>query len=337
MKNLKKIILILTVLTHNLFHAVSASQEALIAANSLIKVSYTSPEMQYDVISFINHDTIVNRANADFIIPSTDEIVKKVSQLQNFQGYIENKTIREQAIKALKTAMRATKNAISITKLQTIHINEDDYHIPSTKNSILLEVLKNKKDILQQKIDQLDQKSIWSYFAKPSTAYLIFGAAIILAITGTAYYFHFNQSDPYNPLLYQTTPRQGETQLSTETRKILTDFVDPHNESDGEIHYNNAKELLQKLQNSQDSTINSIETVKVIEMINTFIEGYERKNVTVFGGTPEQKSNREFWVSVYFDKNDEFTKTISTITGIEPKNIKLANAVYYKVGVNVKP
>ena len=340
MKNLKTIILIFAFLINSQFHANSTSQDATVTANSLIKVSYTSPEMQNNVITFINDNALLHRSNTNFIIPSVDEILIKVSELQNFQGCIEDAVVKKQALTALATATRATKNAISITEMQAVQVSDSDYHIPSVHNNMTLKILQSKEALLQQKINELNQKSIWSYFAKPSNAYLMFGAAVILAITGAAYYLHFTHEEPYDHSLYVTAPKQGESQLSAHTREILTDFVDPQNKTNGLTHYNNAKELLEELKNSQEPTINSVDTQKVVEMVETFIEGYEKRDVRI----PSMKemlkdkpSNFKFWYEVYKNKREDYQETISEITDIDPKNINLVNTIYYKLGVNIKP
>jgi|GEM_PF-3380522 len=352
MRKSKTIILILAILIHNQFHAFSPSQETNKTANTLIKASYTSSEMQGDVMSFINDNDDINRMNTRFIIPSIDEIIKKVSQLQGPQGSIEDSATRKQAIKALKTAIKATRNAISIVELQAIRINENDYHIPSTKNDTLLEILRSKINLLQQKLDQLDQKPIWSYFAKPSTAYLVFGTAIIVAITGAAYFHHFTYKEPYDHSSYTFNSREGEAHISTQVRKTLTDFVDPHNNINGKTHYNDAKKLLQNLKKSEETTINAVATPKVVEMIETFIEGYEKRDVVApklkdisfdfFMNTEKSieklpPSNFRFWGNIYYKKTDSYRAMISEITGIEQKDINLVNTIYYKLGVNIKP
>jgi hypothetical protein len=245
MKRLQKIVLFLIFfITHERYtiqelYAIQAQDNLIDTACLLTKASYVSAEMQKNVLIFMGKDPIENKIDSIKNIPSVEEIITKISQLQDKHGSIENLKIKKQALDALDTAIKA----IEITILK-IRLKYQEGLAESATNLRLVDILSNQKKILQEKITELDGKSIWSYIAKPSTTHVLAAFVLTMALGGAAYYYNFlkwekadlNEEEQNRALsLEESSMQTGSKNLEhlhenprIKIRNIVAKFIDPH-------------------------------------------------------------------------------------------------------------
>jgi hypothetical protein len=328
----KKIGLCLVFFIANFYHAMQACENLMTTVDILTKSSYTSSEMQKTVLLF----TSDNATDTVQELPSVQEIITKVSQLQDQQGFINNDKLRKQAIDALATAIKATNNALSVAKLQ--HKNQDLEHLlPLTIHDKIIDLLNNQKKVLQKKVGELTKKSIWQHFAQPSTIHVLVALTITtVIITGITLYFDvFNldaSQDSKEPIIFTGGPFNKKREaLYAKIRTILTKFIDLNDKQHTTVYLNEAKTLLKEL--------DPIEDHSVIEMINTFIESQNKMDE--LGPNPNKikllLQDPNYWITVnnkeaYYNKIlveilNHDTNRAKTFT---PKNIDLMDILSQK-------
>lgn len=175
--------------------------------------------------------------------------------------------------------------------------------------------------LLDAKIAQLQQKSMWSTVIKPATVYLIAGLAIAAAITGTAYYFYKLDILHNQKFISHITPEDQKISHYSEMATLLREFLNPHDKQLVGVHLDRVKALLPKFDSVKDKDF--------IEMMNMFIAGHDKKTIKLMN------DNYKFWYDVY-DKKDYYTQLVADYANVDPKSIDLPGTVYDKMEFDVK-
>lgn len=338
MNRINKTVAYLIMLMATCSYTIHTSTSTIDAANLLINASYSSPEIQKNLLSFVHKDiTIYSESDMNENLPSIDEIVSKVSNLQNKHGFIENLQEEKAALQALQAAVKATDKVISFMQIKNItdramslinteNKNDTDslsYHL--LMNSKIIEYLKKQRFILQNKINQLEQKATRSYFTNPSLTHIAIGVILTSAITGGIYYLY---DITHRQTKFFTPTPENESSAANLKNQSNTDSTDNKNNQDSTVYLDSdrmkAKDLLNDFfNNTSEKDINTfvkeaidikskLDPVKdkyIIEAFNIFIDGQSKVDIGVVPHpflknlTKEQQDNHEYWKNIYNNRN----------------------------------
>ncbi|MDP3788135.1 MAG: hypothetical protein Q8Q60_02310 [Candidatus Chromulinivorax sp.] len=275
-----KLALMLVCVLASLHHTIQGCENVFLTAEMLTQSSHTALDLQ-KIISLFPHE---NTDKAIPYIPSIQEIITKISQLQNSQGLITDKQTKQLALDVLKIVIQATDNALSLINFQS-----KDYELGI--------ILRHQNKILHIKMRELNQKSTWEYLTK-SPAFNAAVACILttLVIAGITYYFDVLDLGIYQAPPLPTGSIDNQTTIVyNKINVLLHKFLDPQDKAPLSMYIAESKKLREQLQ------LNPENNTTLIDVLNTVIESENRMDYGF--GSMQQIKNDLFWVNILRKKN----------------------------------
>lgn len=287
--------------------AMESTQDLLHTADMLTQQSYATPTMRTSLLRFLGHeipatiDATDNQTNA-MPMPSVNEIVNKVSLLQNQHGIIEREVTKKQAVAALRAALHATK--IAIKKAYQRH---KENFLQVSFDTQLISILRNQQETITIKIDQLEQKTIWQHLTSKPALYLATGA-VMIAAGGAAYYYYQLQQQAAQKNIKPVVLQDFNT-LSSDKKlvyhtlgKELLLLLDLNHKYHPTVHLDVIQSTLSQLDPEVDKDL--------IEILQTILEAQTKLEVNF--------SNTLYWAGIW-NKRERYIGTIITLLNNDPQ------------------
>lgn len=313
----KRITLCLSIILTISVYSTQACQELTIIANALTQESYSQSEKLDIMLLFANEAGSNTKIDCLATIPTVQEIIERISLLEDSQSDIKNISIKKQSLKALQATINATDNALLLIYMQSYNI-ESSQLLPATIHDTLIEMLKKQKNILEEKVAQLNTQHIPTFLSPSTMTYIITGIVIGMVITGVGASYYYSLLDnaaseiPEDPIIFTGIFDKKRNELYTRMSVILTKFVDPNDKQSTSVYLDEAKSVIQELDPINDAPI--------IEMLNTFIESQRRIEIGMFN--KDFFDNARFWKDTH-DKKSYYTKILTEILNHDPDKAKV--------------
>ncbi len=274
----KKLTLCFVMVLASFYHSLQACENVFSRAETVTQLSYSSLDIQK--ITFL----CPNKNDATPHIPSAEEIIIKISHLQNSQGLITNEQTKQQALDALQVTIQATNNALSLINFQS-----KDYELGL--------ILRHQKQILHSKMRELNQESTWEHLTKsPAFNAAVAFTVTTLVIAGITYYFDILHEGTSHVPTLPTRPVDHETKIVYQKINVLLDkFLNPQDKDPLSMYVAESKKLREQLQlHPEDNAV-------LIDVLDTVIESENRMDCGF--GSMQQIKNDLFWVNALRKKN----------------------------------
>ncbi len=262
------------------FQTMQAYENVFSTAETLTQSYYSSHDIEKTTSLF----AYKNIGQSTVYIPSTQEIIAQISQLQNSHGYITDKQTRQQAVDALDAAIKATFKAL--------------LQISSPSNDPELGIiLRHQQQILRIKMSEINRESmLQSCTTSPTIHAAVAATMAIVVIAGITYYCNALHEEICHVPTLPTSPTDNETQIVYKKINVLLDkFLDPQDKAPLSLYITESKKLREELQlHAQDNAV-------LIDVLDTVIESENRMDYGF--GSMQQIKNDLFWVNILCKKS----------------------------------